>query len=89
MPGHIWKPEYLHAIASRFNTPAEFELQGSPWASSHLPAEVWALKREVQPWPICYYCSAISRGEWEPAALEFCKQQGIDVDLSLRPIRAA
>ncbi len=82
----IWKPAYLKAIAERYNTPAEFELQGSPWASENLPQEVWAFKREVQPWPISYFCSAISRGKWEPAALEFCRQQGITVDTSLRPV---
>lgn len=82
----IYKPGYLHAIASRFNTPAEFEVDGSAWASQHLPAEVWAFKREVKPWPMEYYCSAISRGLWEPAALEFCRQQGVEVDTSMRGV---
>lgn len=82
----IWKPKYLEAIAERYSTPAEFEIEGSKWASENLPQEVWAFKREVQPWPISYFCSAISRGKWEPAALEFCRQQGIEVDTSLRPV---
>ncbi len=82
----IWKPEYLHAIASRFSTPAEFELLGSSWASANRTEEVWAFKREVQPWPLSYFCSAISRGLWEPAALEFCRQHGIEVDTSMRRI---
>lgn len=82
----IWRPSYLRAIAERYKTPSEFELEGSEWASSHLKDEVWAFKREVEPWPISYYCSAISRGKWEPAALEFCKQQGIEVDTSMRSI---
>ncbi len=82
----IYEPKYLHAIASRFNTPSEFELLGSSWASANLSDEVWAFKREVQPWPMEYYCSAISRGKWEPAALEFCRQQGIEVDTSMRGI---
>jgi hypothetical protein len=83
----IWKPGYLKAIAERFNTPAEFEIQGSEWASENRPEDVWAFNREVQPWPISYICSAISRGQWEPGALELCRQHGIDVDLSLRSVR--
>lgn len=84
----IWRPAYLAAIAERYKTPSEFELEGSAWASENLPGEVWAFKREVQPWPISYICSAISRGKWEPAALELCKQHGIEVDLTLRPVVA-
>lgn len=82
----IWRPGYLRALALRCNTPSEFELQGSAWASAHLSAEVLAFKRDVQPWPLSYYCSAISRGRWEPDALEFCRQQGIAVDTSMREI---
>lgn len=82
----IWDPRYLWEIASRFETPFDFEVHGSAWASLNLPQEVLAFKREVQPWPISYYCSAISRGKWEPAALEFCRANGIEVDVSMRAI---
>lgn len=85
----IWKPGYLHAIASRFNTPSEFELQGSAWASSHLPAEVLAFKRDVQPWPIEYLCSAIGRGLWSQDAKKLCDTHGIEVDWSFRGFQPA
>jgi hypothetical protein len=82
----IWRPDYLHAIASQCgDTPRDFEINGTRIAES-LPDEVLAWKRESEPWPIQYYCSAISRGKWEPAALEFCRQQGVEVDLSLRGV---
>lgn len=82
----IWRPDYLHAIASRCgSTPRDFELNGTKIAES-LPDEVLAFKRDSGPWPIQYYCSAISAGKWNPQALEFCRQQGISVDLSLREI---
>lgn len=81
----IWEPSALYAIASRCMTPAEFEITGS-LLSNALEPEFLAFKREVQPWPISYYCSAISRGLWEPAALEFCRQHGINVNTSMRGI---
>lgn len=82
----IFRPDYLHAIASRCGlTPRDFELVGTEIAKS-LPDEVLAFKRDSGPWPLSYYCSAISAGRWNPDALEFCRKNGITVDTSLRPI---
>lgn len=79
-----WQPHYLRAIAERYDTPSEFELLGSSWASRHRPELVFAFKRDVQPWPVEYICSAISRGKWEPTAIAYCAEQGIKVDTSKR-----
>lgn len=79
----IWNPVILHEIASHFNTPAEFELEGSK-LSDQFDEPFLAFKREVHPWPLENYCSAISRGKWEPDAVKFCEQNGISVDLSMR-----
>lgn len=81
----IWKPVYLQAIAERFETPTAFEMSGSNWASSSRPEQVWATKRETQPWPIEYLCSAIARGKWTRDAIELCAREGIPLDLTLRP----
>lgn len=81
----IWDSEFLREIASPFNSPWEFEIKGTP-LSEKLNRHVLAWRRESEPWPMSYYCSAISRAKWEPAALEFCRQQKIEVDLSLRGI---
>lgn len=80
----IYRPDYLHKIASRFNTPAEFELQGTPFSDT-LSEEVLAFKREVTPYPLSYLVSAVTRGKWEPAAMELCNLHGISVDWSQRP----
>lgn len=82
----VWNPGYLSQIASRFQTPWEFEIKGSPWASQHLPAEVWAFKREISPWPIEIIATAITRGRWNKSALEFLASHGIEVDRSMREI---
>lgn len=79
----IWNPAILHEIASHFDTPAEFEIEGSKLSDS-FSEPFLAFRREVKPWPLEYYCSAISRGKWEPAALEFCRANGIEVDTSMR-----
>lgn len=84
-----WQPQYLRAIAERYEVPADFEMKGSPWASHHRPESVYAFKRDVQPWPLEYICSAISRGKWEPYAIEFCAKYGIKVDTSMREIVTA
>lgn len=82
----LWRNDYLHTIASRCGlTPRDFELVGTRIAED-LPDEVLAFKRDSGPWPLNYYCSAISAGRWNPDALEFCRKNGIAVDTSLRPI---
>lgn len=79
----VWRPDYLHAIASRFKTPAEFEIHGTEFAET-LPDEVLAFKRDSGPWPMEYLCSGISRGKWNPDAKKLFEQHGISADYSLR-----
>lgn len=82
----IWEPRILAEITSKCGeTPFDFEISGSKLSNDYKEPFV-AFRRDVQPWPLSYICSAISRGKWEPDALEFCRQQGIQVDLSLRPV---
>lgn len=81
----IWNPEILHEIASHFNTPAEFELEGSP-LSDKFDEPFLAFKREATPWAIEHLCSGVSRGKWNPDALRLCAENGIDVDLSMREV---
>lgn len=85
----IWRPDYLHAIASRCgSTPRDFELNGTKIAES-LPDEVLAFKRESGPPAVQYLCSAISRSQWNPDAKTLCDLHGIEVDWSLRGFQAA
>lgn len=81
----IWRPDVLHKIAFTCDTPADFEIRGSK-VSNEFDEPFLAFKREAQPWPLSYICSAISRSKWNPQALEFCRQQGIAVDTSMREV---
>jgi hypothetical protein len=84
----IWHPQFLYSVASRFKTPAQFELEGSIFSDS-LPDEVLAFKRDVRPWPLEYLCSAISRGKWNPDAKKLCDFYEIEgVDWTMRPFAA-
>lgn len=82
----IWDPRILAEIASKCGeTPFDFEITGSKLSNDYREPFI-AFRRDVQPWPISYICSAISRGKWEPHALEFCRQQGVEVDTSMREV---
>ena len=83
----LWRPDYLLQIASHTrNTPADFEIKGSNFSNS-LPDPIYAFNRDVQPWPIQYLCSAISRGKWTKEAREFCRRHDVSrhLDWSMRP----
>lgn len=84
----IWNPLYLYAIANGLESPADFEIEGTKRSES-LPNEVLAFKREVEPWPMEYLCSAISRGKWNPDAKKLCDYYDIAVDWSLREFAPA
>lgn len=84
----IWKPQFVSAIAARCNTPAEFELNGTQY-SDLMPEPVLAWKRQVEPWPIQYICSAIGRGKWDPNAKALCDKYGIQADFSRREFQSA
>ena len=69
----------------RFATPLQFELEGTMWARK-LTLDLLGWRRDSVPWPISYICTAIVRGCWTKSAIEFCTEEGIPLDTSLRPI---
>lgn len=83
----LWRSQYLHTLSRDFNTPTEFEFQGTQ-LSNQLPDVVLAWKRDAEPWPLQYLCSGISRGRWNPDAKRLCDQYGIVNDWTMRPFAA-
>lgn len=79
----IWNPGYLAKIAELAPTAWDFEIDGSV-RSNDLPEPVLAFKRDVQPWPLEFLCTGITRGKWNKDALELFKKHDIQVDMSLR-----
>ncbi len=80
-----WNPKYLRDIANASTTIQQFELRGSVYACA-LPENVVSWVRAIEPWPLEYICTGIVKGKWTRAALALCKEHGIAVDTSLRPI---
>lgn len=84
----VWRPDYLSKIATFADgSAADFEILGSIYSRT-FPNTILAFRREVQPWPMEYLCSAISRGKWNPDAKVLCDRLGIQVDWSMRPMAA-
>lgn len=81
----MWRAEELLKTMREGEDAAGFEINGTVRCTND-GRTFLSVRRELKNWPMQYYCSAISRGEWEPAALEFCKKLGIPV-VSTRPVR--
>lgn len=81
----IWRKSHIMDILARFNTPREFEIDGTNYVNNNCNNYKYlSVKREPNQWPIQYYCSAITRGSWNPDAVAFVKSFGIPIDTSRR-----
>ena len=87
----IWNPRYVEFLLERTKAADawEFEQLCTP-ISRENPAPVLAYKREMKPWPMEYFCSAVTRGKWTLGVKEFCEKVGVtDVDWGVRPFASA
>lgn len=83
----IWRKTALMDILGQCRTPREFEINGTEYSNKNLAnRHYFSVMREPNKWPLQYYCSAITRGEWTPDSVEFVKSHGIPIDTSRRPI---
>ena len=81
----IWNPSYLNRIAAiSMGSAASFEISGTIYARTQNDI-IMACKRDLQPWPLQYICSGISRGMWNPDSKRLCDLYGIENDWSMRP----
>lgn len=85
----VWQPRYLHAIATQCQTPSDFEIGGSRYASTYLKEDVLAWKRDATPYPVSYLVSAIGRGLYSQDAKRLCDREGIEMDVSRRGFQPA
>lgn len=81
----IWKRDYLISLLEQFETPLQFEMEGTKYIKRE-GANLFGWKREATPWPLQYICTAIVKGCWTGGAIELCQHEGIPLDLSLRPV---
>ena len=85
----IWRKSHVEDILARFNRPNEFEIDGTIYVNNNCNNFKYYSVYRADPntWPVQYYCSAITRGEWNPDAVTFAKSHGIVVDTTRRPFQ--
>ena len=64
-------------------TPWQFEVKGSI-RTNQMDKLFLSIIREIPP-PITYFCTAVLKGKWLRDAVDLCRKEGIEVDLSIRP----
>lgn len=85
----IWSRPELEVLLRDMSTAANFEIDGTRRCQKRCRCLKFysVLRGESNQWPMQYYCSAISRGEWEPDAVAFARTQGAVVDTNRRAVR--
>jgi hypothetical protein len=79
-----WNKRVLTCLVREGETAGQFEVRGS-MRSADLPEPFLSLREGIG-YPLNYFTTAVVRGRWEPAAVKFCRREGIPVDLRARPI---
>jgi len=80
----IWKKEILLELLREGESPWELEIKGSRRADT-IEAPFLSVSRR-EPWPLLYLCTAVVRGKWNREAVRYCRQAGINIDLTRRPL---
>jgi hypothetical protein len=81
----IWRKSSLERLLRLTNDAWSFEIDGT---NMRTEGDFLSVYRK-QPFPFSYYNSAINRGKWNPGALEFCRNNGVSVDTSRRPVEGS
>jgi hypothetical protein len=82
----IWDRQVLSGLLREGETPGELEVFGSRRTDT-LDVPFLSVKRDDSNiYPISYFCTAVVRGKWVPAAVRLCRNEGIQVDLGIRPL---
>lgn len=83
----IWRRQELELLLRDCNTAADFEIMGTQKSQNRCACiKYYSVNRDdPAKWPLQYYCSAITRGAWNPDAVAYVKAQGIAIDTTKRP----
>lgn len=78
----IWDKQSLISLIHDGETPWQFEVKGS-MRTNQIDKLFLSVIREIPP-PITYFCTAVLKGKWLKDAVDLCRREGIEVDLSIR-----
>ncbi|MGD0576318.1 MAG: hypothetical protein ABSB61_13295 [Anaerolineales bacterium] len=79
-----WQKQVLQVLLRQGETPWQFEVRGS-LRSGDLEFPFLSLL-EGKGFPLNYFTTAVVRGYWDPEAVRYCRQEGIQIDLLARPV---
>lgn len=80
----IWRKETLLELLREGESPWELEIKGSRRADD-VEVPFLSVSRE-DPWPLPYLCTAVVRGKWNREAVRYCREAGVQIDLTSRPV---
>jgi len=80
----LWDKQVLLALLRNGETVWDFEIQGSR-RTDEMDVLLLSVIRETRH-PLPYFCTAVVRGKWLRDAVELCRREGIEVDLSVREL---
>ena len=87
----MWNKEILLSLLNSDENPWQFEINASI-RSNKLPNPFLCVipdsKINYVHGPITYHCTALTGGKWMKGAIELCKKEGIDIDISTRPVES-
>lgn len=79
----IWDKNILIKLLLNGETAWELELKGTKRTNE---LDVPFLSVQNNP-PIHYFCTAVVKGKWVKEAVDFCRKEGIEVNLKIRPMQ--
>lgn len=87
----IWDKDILLSLLDSAENPWQFEIEASK-RSNLLENSFFCVladpSKKIVHGPIQYYCTALSAGKWMRGAVKLCKKEGVDIDLTVRPVES-
>lgn len=85
MQAAIWDRQILCSLLHDGESAWNFEMVGSI-RSDELEVPFLSVNKDsVKQPPIPYFCTAVVKGKWLRDAVNLCRKEGIEIDLSVRP----
>jgi len=79
----IWDKNILNTLLRNGESAWELEIKGTK-RTNELDVPFLCVKNNP---PINYFCTAVVKGKWVKEAVELCKNEGIKIDLKIRPMQ--
>ena len=88
----LWRVSTLRALLKPGEDAWEMEVKGSRRSDERAEAFLSVRRREgpdpMGESPYSYFCTGVEKGLWLPGAVEFCRREGVAIDLSVRPVKS-